>query len=279
MWQSGVGALDYQTICDLVNAVGLVDYGTTNEAEIAALLDQAVADLDKIIVSDDLGSLLGGLIKTTDATTGESKGFLGEWKYDYAYANPNGTRTQVREGQAITNLREFLISTILNLLWGGSLQTTIFKAINGAIGPAVYNLDQSITIIGDLWTFLPRHTRFAIPTMPHQFYSSNTSGVKSPDGRTDPIGGDDAPDWYRYFDGSAYQANADGSGGSTTKISKYDYTDILRVLAQAPIDEDYYGDGTSARSYWNEVETGKYSNGRRGIPNSAWEKCLSLRKT
>ncbi|MBQ4348580.1 MAG: hypothetical protein IJC79_03075 [Clostridia bacterium] len=261
VWAKGAGTLDYDTISELIEKfnIGLGGRDT------ATLMDEMVAKFDKMLVSKDLGSILNALITTVDATTGQTEGFLGEW--DFYYKSRTGEEFNI--GDPIDDLREFLIYTIVSLLWSGDLQTMIFKAINEVIGTAVYNLEVSLPGIvtgllgGEIYELLPEWARTAIPTMPHMFYH-NWNG-------STPLGGNTTGvNWYKYFTGQAYNGDAgDGKPSNSAAVnSKYNYTAILDVLKKAPVSD--WG-GTDAKSYWKEVEDGKYSAGKAGIPASAWE--------
>ncbi|MGN1195926.1 MAG: hypothetical protein ACI4SB_10630, partial [Acutalibacteraceae bacterium] len=181
--------------------------------------------------------------------TGASTNMLGTWKHDYTFNNPGGGTTTVKAGDEIKNMREFLISTIVNLMWSGSIQTMLFKMINEAIGPGVYNLDMSLSVLGEARDVLPKYLRCAIPTMPH-WYLDNWSGGKVNTGNS-------GVQWYQYFTGGVF-----GQSGNAA----YDYTDILDVLNQCTL----YGSGADTRSLWKDGDD-TYYTGRKGIPTTAWD--------
>ncbi|MGN1443259.1 MAG: hypothetical protein ACI4XE_05340 [Acutalibacteraceae bacterium] len=249
-WETIVGQLDYSEIQQFVNDIELQQGSDLNLSKIRDLMDAAVEDLDRMLISDDLGTLLKSITEATDET-GTKTNMLGVWKHKYTFKNPDGTTTTRNVGDEVVNLREFLICTVVNLLWSGSIQTMLFKLLNEAIGPGVYTLDQDLSVLGNARDALPRYLRCALPTMPH-WYTENWNGHTST--------GQSGVQWYKYFTGDVY-----GHSGEAA----YDYTDILRVLEQAPYDTSTYGSGDKTRTYWKDNDS--YNTGTKGIPESAWE--------
>ena len=248
-----MGQLNYDDIQKFVNDIELKQGTKLKLEKIRELMDDAVKDFDRMLISDDLGTLLKSITEATDED-GNVTNMFGVWKYNYTFNNPGGTTTTVKKGDEVKNLREFLICTIVNLLYSGDLQTMLFKLVNGALGSVLYNLDLGDSMpgavtgfplnLGDEWNFLPEALRAAIPTMPHWF-TENWNGNSR---------GQSGVQWKQWFTGEAY--------GN----SRYDYTAILKVLEQAPI----YGSGSSSQSYWKDNDGAK-RQGTSGIPESAWE--------
>ena len=251
-WASCLGGLNVYDIQSYVNDIQLVQHPNVNVAGIKTLMNNAVYDLDRILVSNDLGTLLNDLTGQYNEETGKVEGFLGTWEYNYtipAFTDSDGVRHEKESftaGQPCKNLREFLINLIVGLLWGGSLQTTLFTALNGAVGPAVYNIADTngeplslVSASKSLWQWLPEITQRALPTMPHLYYEDYlVNQVDKVDGQNH--------EWYKYFTGAAFGKDGD---------PEYDYTTILRVLQKAPIDKSVYNQSQSSgntelRSYW-----------------------------
>ncbi|MBQ9704222.1 MAG: hypothetical protein IJV68_06735, partial [Clostridia bacterium] len=253
-WESCIGSVSVDKIREFVNEIELVQQtgiqtsnGKITAGGIEDLMTLAVEDLDKILISNDLGTLLNSLTAKENEETGATVGFLGVWGFDYTFKNPGGGTTTVKAGDPCKNLREFLINLVVGLLWGGSLQTTLFTALNGAVGPAVYNIadtnGQCLSVVSakkSLWQWLPEITQRAIPTMPHLYYEdwNGIDNVAQTDGAN--------LEWYKYFTGEAFKM-----GGN----SEYDYTMILKVLQKAPLDRTVSNQNNASgtreiRSYW-----------------------------
>ena len=257
-WESALSSLDLTKIRKFVNDIELTQYGTANLNDIKNLMSSAVEDLDKILVSDDIGTLLNSLTAKEDED-GNTTSFLGTWKYTYTFYDIDGkTKITRNAGDEVKNVREFLINTILGLLWGGSVQTTLFKLLNETIGGAVYNMaaasstDLKVTK-KDLWQFLPEILHMGLPTMPHDYVENWYNPLTGSTSTTFKTMDSKSADWYKFFTGAAF-----GASGN----SEYDYTMILKVLDTAPIDT-HVGTEREARSYWKPFTYGAISTGDR----------------
>ncbi|MBQ1996034.1 MAG: hypothetical protein II237_07585, partial [Clostridia bacterium] len=104
-WESCIGALNVDKIREYVNEIELVqqtgietNLGKVTPGGIETLMSNAVEDLDRILISDDLGTLLNSLTAKENEETGATVGFLGVWGFDYTFKNPNGGTTTVKAG-------------------------------------------------------------------------------------------------------------------------------------------------------------------------------------
>jgi len=298
-WATCVNKLNYKDIMELVNKVELQENSSISRTRISELMDLAVEDLDRILISEDLGILLKNLTTkqktdvdgkfaytytgtTTEVYLAEAgletyngreiepvmTNMLGKWKRDYdipAFTDEDGVyhaKESFSINSDINNLREFLISTIADLLYGGMLPTTIFKVLEGAIGPAISDLEGGVPVVlPDYYTALPETLRCAMPVQPHWFYAN---WGQSKNGRTTDF---DAPNvrWYKMFTGQIL-GNA------------YNYSDVLYALQTAPLDTSTYtglfgqSGGTRTRSYWTDNWYSKQSGKTHaGIPDGIWE--------
>ncbi|MGN1194818.1 MAG: hypothetical protein ACI4SB_04985, partial [Acutalibacteraceae bacterium] len=96
-WETIVGNLDYTEIQTFVNDIELQQGSNLNLSKIRDLMDAAVEDLDRMLISDDLGTLLKSITEATDET-GATTNMLGTWKHDYTFNNPGGGTTTVKAG-------------------------------------------------------------------------------------------------------------------------------------------------------------------------------------
>ena len=238
MWVNGAGKLDYDTIKALVNELGLGLGAVGSGDSVQELMDQMVAKFDKMLISNDLGSILEAI--TANSETGQ--GFLGEWGITYTFNNPDGSRTTRNKGDKVQNLREMLINLIIGLLYGGTLQN-LLMSLYGLLGNVIMDLDMDIAILGQVGVKLPEYLRAAIPLMPHWF-TENWNGNSC--GQTGVL-------WKNWFDGTIFG-------------SEYNYSKVLEILAKAP----RHGSGTNTYSFWdseNRPNFGTYS----GLPTDAWD--------
>ena len=299
-WETCVKKLNYKDIMQLVNQVELKENSSISRGRISELMDLAVEDFDRMLVSDDLGILLKNLTtkQKTDADgkfaytrkndtsnpkteiyldkaglKKDSNGnaiepvmtnLLGKWKRDYtipAFTDEDGVyhpEEKFYEKNDVKNLREFLISLISDLLYGGMLPTTLFTVLEPAVGQAVYSLAGGVAIIlPNYYQDLPKTLRRALPTMPHMFYanwgkSKNGTSAGNITDDTDVI-------WYKMFNGALMG-------------SRYDYSEVLYALQTAPHDGSSFGTGKELRSYWNDNWTNpRDGHTYRGIPNGVWK--------
>ena len=275
-WESMLGNVSVDKIREFVNEVELVNgagVATTDGNKITTggiedLMSAAVEDLDKILISNDLGTLLNSLTAKENEETGATVGFLGVWGFDYTFKNPDGGTTTVKAGDPCKNLREFLINLVVGLLWGGSLQTMLFSEVAGkTVGGAVYNLagnPTDLSILGkkDNWQWLPELLHMGLPTMPHDYLQNWTNPITGDTNTEVSKISDYYVDWSKFFTGEAYGAKGH---------AEYDYTDILHVLDKAPFDTKFSTSGTEARTYWapftyagpNSDTSKQISNGER----------------
>ena len=253
-WVKGIGRLNVTQIQAICESVGLLE-----DADIYDLMDNAINDLDAMLLSRDVANLLDRFLTSEDPETGEKISFLGQWEYDYTeingtrhigryytdssgnfqdrMANPS-TASQINK---IENMREFLINTILKLLYGGSLQTSAMKLIY----PMVFNLvgnpaeggplygdggiapggSLNVPILGDihLSVVIPDLMATAIPIMPHHFYwnAGNPYNINT---NTDAQNKEDCI-WYKFFNGDFF------GGNDNALRKKYDYTKVLDMLS------------------------------------------------
>ncbi|MDO4379898.1 MAG: hypothetical protein Q4D20_03375, partial [Clostridia bacterium] len=221
-WVSAMNKLDYRDIQNFVDSIGLTAYKNgVSYSQLGTLMDNAVKDFDTILVSNDIGTLLEGFLSKQDET-GTMTSFLGTWKYNYTVAG-----VTYKKGTAIKNLKEFLISTIINLLYSGKVQTLAMSTIMPMLGGALTNMEGSVMGI-KYSDALPAAARSAIPSMPHHFYWNSAY---------DRAGGDANSDtqWYKWFDGSILG-------------SDHNYNSVIKKISEAS-----YHKGTYAKSYWTDV--------------------------
>ena len=253
-WESMLGNVSVDEIREFVNEIELVQQtgieyknGKITAGGIEDLMSLAVEDLDKILISNDLGTLLNSLTAKENEETGATVGFLGVWGFDYTFKNPDGGTTTVKAGDPCKNLREFLINLVVGLLWGGSLQTMLFNEVAGkTVGSAVYNLagnPTDLSILGkkDNWQWLPELLHMGLPTMPHDYLQNWTNPVTGDTNTEVSKISDYYVDWSKFFTGEAYGAKGH---------AEYDYTMILHVLDKAPFDTKFSTSGREARTYW-----------------------------
>ena len=151
-WRSSVGHI---TVEDLANAIAQFDVryksGSSwifinDETTVRNRLDQAVKDLDTLLVSNDVGEILKSFLKENEeenTAAQDSETFslakYTKWQNDYTYRNPTGSAsatTTVHKGDEIANLRELLINMIVDILYSGK----IFNMIMQKLYPMVGNL-------------------------------------------------------------------------------------------------------------------------------------------
>ena len=253
-WESMLGNVSVDEIREFVNGVELVQQvgietknGKITAGGIEDLMTNAVADLDRILISNDLGTLLNSLTAKENEETGATVGFLGVWGFDYEFKNPAGGTTKVKAGDPCKNLREFLINTILGLFWGGSIQTMLLTEVAGkTVGSAVYNLagnPTDLSILGkkDNWQWLPELLHMGLPTMPHDYVQNWTNPITGDTNKEVEKISDYYVDWSEFFTGAAFGANGQ---------AEYDYTMFLHVFDKAPFDTKFSTSGREARTYW-----------------------------
>ncbi|MBQ6601064.1 MAG: hypothetical protein IIX36_05415, partial [Clostridia bacterium] len=254
-WESLIGNVSVEEIRAFVNEIELVQQagietnlqGKITAGGIEKLMTSAVEDLDKILISNDLGTLLNSLTAKENEETGATVGFLGVWGQDYSFKNPDGTTTTVKAGDPCKNLREFLINLIVGLFWGGSIQTMLLTEVAGkTVGSAVYNLagnPTDLSILGkkDNWQWLPELLHMGLPTMPHDYVQNWTNPITGDTNKEVEKISDYLVDWSKFFTGEAYGAKGH---------AEYDYTMFLHVLDKAPFDTKFSTSGREARTYW-----------------------------
>ncbi|MBO5184870.1 MAG: hypothetical protein J6D79_03950, partial [Clostridia bacterium] len=137
-WASAINKLNYDDIVSFVGEIGLVNK-TINSATIRSLMDAAVTDFDKILVSEDVGTLLNELMAKADENGSVVKG-LGNWEYDYTDANG----VTHKKGTEIKTLAEFLVNMIRKVLFGGMLQDIFFKTVTPLLGDAIMGMTDEL---------------------------------------------------------------------------------------------------------------------------------------
>ena len=127
-------------------------------------MDQAVVDFDKILVSEDIGTLLNELMAKADENGSVVKG-LGVWEYDYT--DTNGVTH--KKGTEIRTLAEFLVNMIRKVLFGGMLQDIFFKTVNPLLGNAIMGMTNNMKVF---WAGfgLSDIARQALVTQPAQWW-------------------------------------------------------------------------------------------------------------
>ncbi|MBQ4206774.1 MAG: hypothetical protein II621_00545, partial [Clostridia bacterium] len=206
-WRSSVNAIQVANITAAVNSVGLKNYSNASDATIRTLLNNAVTDLDAILVSDDVGSILdelvtvdvkddqGNIVYEADGVTPKKQGMLGKWKQAYTFLDTStGQNKTVAVGDDIKNLREFLINLIVDMLYNGKLLNTLFELIYPAIGGMITDgvwtnaepIDISVAYI--YMQGLSGILRRGLPVSPHLFGTRDV--------------GDGDVKWSYFYDGN-----------------------------------------------------------------------------
>ena len=281
-WLKSVNAIKVSDITAAVNSVGLTNYGTATDDNIKTLLSNAVNDLDQILVSNDVGSILDSLIMVdvkdndgkyvytymsggteheyhaeqsgltsaeingvTVTLTAKKQGMLGKWKQNYSFLDTrtNTTKT-VHVGDDITNLREFLINLIVDLLYNGKLLNTLFEAVYPALGDAFAADTQLASVLGfDIYMpTLASALQYALPTLPHYFAHNTQIGYDIQHQQSDSN-----LQWANYYNGK--KSSRLYFPRVLESISKsYEYTgDDRAMCADGWGSLDIYCDW----SYWN----------------------------
>ncbi len=224
---SAVGQLDLKKIETFVNNIGL-KVGNVNITELNKLMTAAVKDFDKMVVSKDLGSILGSLIPNMG---GEGSEGMGTWEYAYDLKDPETGRTVHKNaGDPIETIREFLVNTILKLLYSGNLQTMLFTTIYPALGGVLSDSNTIPNVSAGPITLetaklLPGLAAMALPSMPNHFWWNTT---KAQNGKYDSRPADDGVyvQWKQFFTGERLK---------TVDGRPQDYTAILKELVKVDV--------------------------------------------
>lgn len=181
-WLTSINKLNTQDIQDFVNEIGLkVNNGnvTVTSNNIGTYMNSAVESFDKILVSQDIATLLDKITAARNEETGETTSFLGSWNYDYDLINPKTGRTEhFSAGTEIKTLREILVNTIISLLYSGSINTLFFSTIFPLVFNAMGGLGtvKVATFTLDLGVVVPYGARLTLPMCPTYYLdgSKNT---------------------------------------------------------------------------------------------------------
>lgn len=264
-WVSSVNKLNVDRIIELVNKVGLVNKTVSTAANITDLMNGAVSDLDKILVSNDLGTVLDKLLVTTDEETGETKGFLGQWKQTYTL---DGVKHN--KGTDIKNLREFLVNLIIDLLYNGNLLNMIMEKLYPILGELFYknlgkledtatfpsngegimpNVDASI--VGYIYfEALGTVLSALIPNLPQHFiWGTGTTYSKYGN-----VGADSKIQYYKLFTGDLN--------------SNMKYPNVLKAIGNAQIFNN--NDISNGQTTEGNIVLSVYTQGASEAPTSYW---------